>query len=87
VPHANSAQQPIHLLKAGQVEQARIIFQNAHYAPNYDTWPYRPVLDSIENSDLDARAALYADTNPNNDPPLGVPNRGCSYCHATTAEK
>jgi hypothetical protein len=29
------------LLKAGQVDQARIIFQNAHYAANYDIWPYR----------------------------------------------
>jgi hypothetical protein len=61
------------LLKAGQVDQARIIFRNAHYAANYDTWPYRAVLDSIENSDLEARAALYADNNPTNDPPLGVP--------------
>ena len=75
------------LLKAGQVDQARIIFRNAHYAANYDTWPYRAVLDSIENSDLEARAALYADNNPTNDPPLGVPNRGCSYCHATAPEK
>jgi len=74
------------LLKAGQVEQARIIFHNAHYASNYGTWPYRAVLDSIENSDLEARAALYAD-NPNNEPPFGVPNRGCSYCHATVPEK
>lgn len=75
------------LLKAGQVEQARIVFHNAHYAANYDSWPYRDVLESIENSDLDARAALYADNNPKNDPPLGVPNRGCSYCHATVPEK
>ena len=75
------------LLKAGQVEQARIVFHNAHYAANYDSWPYRDVLESIENSDLDARAALYADNNPNNDPPLAVPNRGCSYCHATVPEK
>jgi hypothetical protein len=75
------------LLKAGQVEQARIIFRNAHYASNFDTWPYRDVLESIEQSDLDARAALYADNNPDNDPPLGVPNRSCSYCHATVLEK
>jgi hypothetical protein len=75
------------LLKAGQVDQARIIFHNAHYAPNYETWPYRAVLDAIEQSDLDARAALYADNNPKNDPALGVPNRGCSYCHATSPEK
>jgi hypothetical protein len=75
------------LLKAGQVEQARIMFHNAHYASNYDTWPYRSVLESIENSDLEARAALYADGDLSNDPPLGVPNRGCSYCHATAPER
>jgi hypothetical protein len=75
------------LVKTGDVGAARIIFHNAHYAANYDTWPYRSVLEAIENSDLNARAALYADGNSANDPPLGVPNRGCSYCHATVAER
>lgn len=74
------------LVKAGQIEAARVMFRNAHYAGNYSTWPYRDVLESIENSDLNARAALYADNNLNNDPPLGVPNRGCSYCHAKVPE-
>jgi hypothetical protein len=74
------------LVKAGQIDAARIMFHNAHYAANYSNWPYRSVLESIENSDLNARAALYADANPYNDPPLGVPNRGCSYCHATVPE-
>ena len=74
------------LVKAGKVHAARIMLHNAHYAANYATWPYRSVLEAIENSDLEARAALYADGNANNDPPLGVPNRGCSYCHATVAE-
>jgi hypothetical protein len=74
------------LVKAGQVDAARIMYGNAKYADNYATWPYREVLESIAASDLDARAALYADTNPMNDPPLGVPNRGCVYCHATVAE-
>ena len=75
------------LVKAGKIDAARVIFHNAHYAVNYETWPYRIVLESIESSDLSARAALYADANPKNDPPLGVPNRGCSYCHATVPEK
>jgi hypothetical protein len=74
------------LVKAGQIPAARVMYNNAHYAANYGTWPYRAVLESIENSDLNARAALYADANPYNDPPLGVPNRGCSYCHATVPE-
>jgi hypothetical protein len=75
------------LVKAGQVDAARIVYNNARYAANYNTWPYRGVLESIAASDLNARAALYTDDNPQNDPPLGVPNRGCSYCHATVPER
>ena len=74
------------LVKAGQVEAARVIYNNARYADNYSTWPYRYVLEAIASSDLNARAALYADDNPYNDLPLGVPNRGCSYCHAEVPE-
>jgi hypothetical protein len=75
------------LVKAGKVDAARVMFHNAHYAANYKTWPYRSVLEAVESSDLNARAALYAEGEPKNDPPLGVPNRGCSYCHATVAER
>ena len=75
------------LVKAGQVETAKIIFANIKYAGNYSTWPYRQYLEQELNSDLYARAALYADDNPANDPPLGIPNRSCSYCHATVAER
>jgi hypothetical protein len=74
------------LVKAGNVEAARIIYANARYAKNYAEWPYRQVLETIAASDLNARAALYADSDPTNDPPLGVPNRSCVYCHATVAE-
>jgi hypothetical protein len=75
------------LVKAGEVDAARVVYNNARYAANYSSWPYRYVLESIASSDLDARAALYEDGNPYNDPPLGVPNRGCSYCHAEVPEK
>jgi hypothetical protein len=74
------------LVKAGQVEQAKIIFANARYAKNYDSWPYQQYLEKVANSNLYARSAMYADSNPSKDPPLGVPNRGCSYCHATVPE-
>jgi len=74
------------LLKAGEIDVARIVYANAKYATNYATWPYRQVLESIAASDLTARAALYADNDPTNDPPLAVPNRSCVYCHATVAE-
>lgn len=75
------------LVKAGQVDAARVIYANAKYASNYATWPYREVLETIAASDLNARAALYAaSANPNNAPPLSVPNRSCVYCHATVGE-
>jgi tetratricopeptide (TPR) repeat protein len=74
------------LVKAGQIDAARIIFADAKYAANYSTWPYRDVLETIAASDLNARAALYADADSSNDPPLSVPNRSCVYCHATVPE-
>jgi hypothetical protein len=74
------------LVKAGQIEAAKVIFANARYADHYAEWPYRGYLEQVANSDLSARAALYADGDPSNDPPLAVPNRGCSYCHATAPE-
>jgi hypothetical protein len=74
------------LVKAGQVDVARIVYANARYANNYATWPYRQVLEAIAASDLNARAALYADNDSTNDPPLSVPNRSCVYCHATVSE-
>jgi hypothetical protein len=73
------------LVKAGQVDAARVTYANARYASNYDTWPYRDVLETIAASDLNARAALYA-PGAKNAPPLNVPNRSCVYCHATVPE-
>jgi hypothetical protein len=75
------------LVKAGQVDAARVMYANARYAANYETWPYRDVLETIAASDLTARAALYAPgANSTNAPPLHVPNRSCVYCHATVPE-
>ena len=75
------------LVKAGQVDAARVMYANARYAANYETWPYRDVLETIAASDLHARAALYAPgANSQNAPPLNVPNRSCVYCHATVGE-
>jgi hypothetical protein len=74
------------LVKAGQIEVARIIYANARYADNYASWPYGNELERVASSDLNARAALYADANPANDPEFGVPGRGCVYCHATAPE-
>jgi len=75
------------LVKAGQIDQAKIVYANARYAKNYATWPYRQHLEQVASSNLYARSAMYANGNPSTDPPLGVPNRGCSYCHATVPER
>jgi hypothetical protein len=75
------------LVKAGQIDAARVMYANAKYADNYETWPYRNVLESIAASDLNARAALYAPgANPKRAPSLHVPDRSCVYCHATVRE-
>jgi hypothetical protein len=74
------------LVKAGKIPQAEIIFANARYAKNYETWPYRQYLEQVASSNLFARSAMYADNDPSKDLPLGVPHRGCSYCHATVPE-
>lgn len=74
------------LVKAGQVDAARVMYANAKYAANYETWPYRDVLETIAASDLNARAALYAPGAKSAPPPLNVPNRSCVYCHATVPE-
>ena len=75
------------LVKAGQVDAARVMYANARYADNYETWPYRKVLQTIASSDLNTRAALYAPgADPKKAPPLNVPNRSCVYCHATVSE-
>jgi hypothetical protein len=74
------------LVKAGQVDAARVMYANARYAANYETWPYRDVLETIASSDLNSRAAQYADADDKNDPPLHVPDRSCVYCHAAVPE-
>jgi hypothetical protein len=74
------------LVKAGHIQAAKVMFANARYAEHYSEWPYRQYLEAVASSDLNARAALYADNDRSNDPPLAVPNRGCSYCHATAPE-
>jgi hypothetical protein len=33
------------LVKAGQIDAARVIYANAKYADNYEGWPYRNVLE------------------------------------------
>ena len=52
------------LVKAGQVEAAKVIYADAQYADNYATWPYRDVLEAIAASDLDARGGTLCRCGP-----------------------
>jgi hypothetical protein len=71
------------LVKAGQVDAARVAYQDATLGTGYTTWPFRDLL-AQRLADADARAALYADADPSNDPPLtGDTQIQCAGCHAT----
>jgi hypothetical protein len=70
------------LTKAGRVAAARVSYENAKLLPSHATWPYRAVL-ADRLATLDARAALYTDADPANDPALiSQTEDTCSSCHA-----
>jgi hypothetical protein len=69
------------LVKAGAVDAARVMYQNATRVPNYASWPHRDTVDARLTEDLTARAALYRDADPTNDPVQGVPPFTCTVCH------
>ena len=72
------------LAKAGRVPAARVAYTNATRLPSYETWPYRTVL-ADRLATLGERAALYADADPTNDPPLiAQTEHQCGSCHART---
>lgn len=76
------------LVKAGQVEAARVTYQNATLIREYPSWPFKAVLAERMSADLEARAALYRDADPSNDPVIGDASpKFCSYCHSATADE
>jgi hypothetical protein len=77
------------LVKQGKVELAAIMYTNAKQIREYASWPYKALIEERLGSDLQARAALYADDIPSNDPPLagGTVQRACAYCHAASADE
>jgi hypothetical protein len=71
------------LLKEGDVDGAVAQYRNATRIEDYAAWPFRADLEArIEGAA--ARAALHADADPSNDPPLvsDGPTQ-CAVCHAT----
>jgi hypothetical protein len=75
------------LVKQGNVDVARVAYNDVLKVRQYPSWPYQSLVQDRLSTDLNAKAALYADADPSNDPPLGAngQNRGCAYCHASSA--
>jgi hypothetical protein len=69
-------------VKAGfPSDQARAIYTSAKNSPTYAKWPYASALEE-RLQQLEARAALYADQDPLNDPPLWTAGKWvCVGCH------
>lgn len=69
------------LVKNGNVTAARVMYENAKLIPGYDSWPHRDAIEARLVDDLNARAALYQDSDPTNDPPQGKQPYSCTVCH------
>lgn len=67
-------------VKSGDAALARAIFEDVQTSRDYPVWPFRELLEERLASDLEARAALFSDADPGNDPPISFPN-GCMLCH------
>lgn len=70
------------LVRAGQPAVALRSYQNATLLPTFATYPFHDeVIDRM--STVAARAALYTDADPSNDPELVSESRTqCAACHA-----
>lgn len=77
------------MVKQGNVAAARVAYNNVKLFAEYRDWPYRDILQDRLSSDLDAKAALYRDADPSNDPAIGGEevNRRCVVCHAAKADE
>jgi hypothetical protein len=68
-------------LKHGDLASARTWYTLAAAVPGTSTWPFKPILDD-RLAHADARAALYEDADPSNDPPVvGAGHEACAVCH------
>lgn len=77
------------LVKHGDVEPARVMYQNVQKIAEYSSWPYKGLVEERLGADLAARAALYQDGDSTNDPPLGGDTiaHSCTACHAASADE
>jgi hypothetical protein len=73
------------LLKGGKgADAARAAYNSAKLAPRFDKWPFASALqDRIDHAD--DNAALYADSDPSNDPKIWMQDGHiCTGCHQDT---
>lgn len=76
------------LTKAGELELAKLNYDNAARMPGVDTWPYKDELTYRQNADLAELQRIFLEQTPLQDIPPGQPamtfrtGHGCSYCHA-----
>jgi len=67
--------------KAGDLSQAEGWYDLVGIFPETATWPFVAVIQD-RNANAAARVALYADADPDNDPPLiGAGAEACAACH------
>ena len=67
--------------KAGNLQQAQSWYNLASALPETSTWPFASLIQD-RTANAVARVALYADTDPSNDPPLiGAGREACAMCH------
>lgn len=74
------------LVKGGKLQAARRAYLNAQLGTNYSTWLHKSELEDRLRSDLAARAATYADRNPDHWASIGLPPYNCTQCHASAPQ-
>ena len=74
-----------YLLKAGwTADKVRPIYRSAMNSPTFSHWPFAALLQQRIDQ-ADQRAALYADSDPTNDPTLfSASGQQCLGCHQNT---
>lgn len=80
------------LVKAGQTNIALIIYNNAKLAKNYDSWPFRPLLESritnvILNVDKFRKAVIPGQTNDPISTQISATAISCGICHQGDSDR
>lgn len=73
------------LVKQGEIAAAQQAYVNATLGPNFSQWRYKSVVTQRLASDLNARNATYASRYMDQWAPIGIPEFGCTQCHASVA--